>query len=118
MNIRIGEEIIARTNSEFLNIAFGTNHKLYLRSIYNLSSDSVVWMIRIDSTERKGFKNYYEGHYIVEYSKAGETRTQKPYRHIFKIIEEYGKRKYIYLGKYKIDNEKSTKERRYFKLVA
>lgn len=63
MDLIVGEKIVAKTNAEFLNLLFGTNYKQYMRSIYNLSNDSVVWMIRIDSTERSGFKNYFEDDY-------------------------------------------------------
>lgn len=56
MNLIVGKEIEAKTNADFYNLLFGTNYKQYMRSIYNLSNESVVWMIRIDSTELFGFK--------------------------------------------------------------
>lgn len=117
MNLFIGEKIVAKTNAEFLNLLFGTNYKQYMRSIYNISNDSVVWMIRIDSTERSGFKNYFEDDYIVEYSSKNPTRSYKLYRYVFQIIEEDKKRKYVYLGKYRFCSEKSTLEKRYFVLT-
>ena len=83
MDLIVGEKIVAKTNAEFLNLLFGTNYKQYMRSIYNLSNDSVVWMIRIDSTERSGFKNYFEDDYIVEYSSKNPTRSYKLYRYCF-----------------------------------
>lgn len=117
MNLVVGEKIEARTHATFLNLVFGTNFKYYMRSIYNYSDDTVIWMIRIDSVERDGFKNYFENDYLVEYSDKNPTRTSKLYRHVFQIITEDNKRKYQYLGKYKFLSDKSSKNKRYFILT-
>lgn len=117
MNLVVGDKIEARTNAEFLNLVFGTNYKQYMRSIYNYSNDSVIWMIRIDSIERAGFKNYFENECLVEYSDKNPTRSNKFYRYVFQIIEENKNRKYVYLGKYKFSTELSSKEKRYFILT-
>lgn len=45
MNLVVGDKIEARTNAEFLNLVFGTNYKQYMRSIYNYSNDSVIWIL-------------------------------------------------------------------------
>ena len=110
-----GYQLTARTIAEFLNKTFGTNYKLWLRSTYELDESITVWMIRIDGKKRKGFKNYFDNGNIIEESFEEPTRSLKPIRMVFQIIEKADTKTFIYLGNYKLDSEKSTKEKRIFK---
>ena len=110
-----GYQITVRTNAEFLNKVFGTNYKLWLKSTYELDDSTTVWMIRIDGEKRNSFKNYFDNGCIIEESLEEETRSLKPVRMVFQIIEKNKYKTFIYLGKYSLDNEKSNKEKRVFK---
>ena len=114
MNIEKGQIITARTYAEFLNKTFGTNYIGYGRSTYNYSNDIVVWMIRIDGKERKGFKNYMDGSNIVEESFTEPTRSKKPIRMVFRVIDiDKNTKNFVYLGKFKLSKD-STKTKRIF----
>ncbi len=112
-----GYVITVKTNAEFLNTTFGTTYKQWYKSTYNLDDETTVWMIRIDSKERDGFKNYFEDGCIIEESNTEQTRSLKPIRMVFQILEENGLKTFVYLGKYKMDNEKSTIDKRVFVAV-
>ncbi len=109
-----GYQLNAKTIYEFLNKAFGTNYKLWLKSTYELDDSTTVWMIRIDGEKRQGFSNYFDNDNIIEESKVESTRSLKPIRMVFQILEKDDYKTFIYLGKYKLNKGKSTKEKREF----
>lgn len=114
MELKKNSIVTARTYAEFLNKIFSTNYKAWYKSTYNYSDDTVVWIIRIDSKDRNGFKNYIEGNNIIEESKSNPTRSLKPIRMIFKVIDcENGLKNFVYLGKYMMSKD-STITRRVF----
>lgn len=103
--INKGLIIEAKTHAEFLNKVFGCNYKTWQKSTYELKNENkVIWMIRIDSIKRNGFRNYILEDKIVECSNE-KTRSLKN-RLVFQITEIEGKRYYEYLGEYVLD--KST----------
>ena len=110
-----GYQITARTNAEFLNKTFGTNYKLWLKSTYELDDSTTAWMIKIDGEKRQSFKNYFDNENIVEESYEEKTRSLKPVRMVFQVVEKGDSKTFIYLGNYTLDKEKSTKEKRVFK---
>ena len=112
-----GYQITVRTNAEFLNKTFGTNYKLWLKSTYELDDSTTVWMIRIDGDKRNGFKNYFDNGCIIEESLEEETRSLKPIRMVFQILEKRDYKTFVYLGNYNIDSENSNKEKRVFKPI-
>ena len=104
--------ICARTYAEFLNKAFNTNYKGWYKSTYNYSDDVVVWIIRIDSKEREGFKNYIDGDNIIEESIDNPTRSTRPIRMVFQVVDESnGYKSFIYKGKYKLDRNSTSGKR-------
>ena len=111
-----GYKVITRTITEFLNETFGTTHKGWMRSTHPYNNKTVIWMIRIDQEERAGFKNYFVDGNIVEESMDKPTRSDKPFRMVFQIIENRKEKTktFIYLGKYKLDLDKSSPTRRVF----
>ena len=108
-----GYQITARTIAEFLNKTYGTNYRLWLKSTYELDESTTVWMIRIDGEKRQGFSNYFDNGYIIEES-LEKTRSLKPIRMVFQIVDNGDNKTFIYLGKYKLNKDKSTKEKRVF----
>ncbi len=114
MEFKKGLIITARTYAEFLNKTFNTNYKGWYKSTFNYSNDTVVWIIRIDSKDRSGFKNYIDGNAIVEESKELPTRSNKPIRMIFQVLDASNDYKnFVYLGKFKM-SEESTNQKRIF----
>lgn len=94
--------IEAKTHAEFLNKVFNCNYKSWQKSTYNLKKENkVVWMIRIDSLKRDGFRNYILDDKIIECSNK-RTRSLKN-RLVYQIIEIDKKRYYEYLGEYVLD---------------
>jgi len=58
--LKSGEYIDAGTNAELLNIVFGTNYKQWMRSGWEYSPDTIVWMIKLDGrTSKEGWTNTY-----------------------------------------------------------
>ena len=55
--MKAGDAICARTHAEFLNEAFGTNYKAWMKSRWNYSKQLKVWMIILDGKVRRGWKN-------------------------------------------------------------
>ncbi len=114
MNLKKGLIVTARTYAEFLNKTFNTNYKGWYKSTFNYSDDIVVWIIRIDSKDRKGFKNYIEGNNIIEESTDNPTRSYKPIRMVFQVLDTSNDYKnFVYMGKYKL-SDNSTFEKRIF----
>lgn len=114
MDFKKGLVVTARTYAEFLNKTFNTNYKGWYKSTFNYSDDIVVWIIRIDSKDRKGFKNYIEGNNIIEESTDNPTRSYKPIRMVFQVLDTSNDYKnFVYMGKYKL-SDNSTFEKRIF----
>ena len=112
--MEIGYQVKAKTIAEFLNKTFGTNYKLWLKSTYELDNSTTVWMIKIDGEKRNTFKNYFDNENIVEESYEEKTRSLKPIRMVFQIVEKENSKTFVYLGNYTLNKEKSTKEKRIF----
>lgn len=114
MNFENGYIITVKTNAEFLNATFETAYKQWYKSTYNLNKDIVVWYINIDSMERQGYRNYIKDGCIIEESNSKPTRSSRPIRMVFQILKYKNMKKFVYLGKYKMDILKSTKSKRVF----
>lgn len=107
-----GTIITASTYAEFLNKTFNTNYKGWYKSTYNYSDDTIVWIIRIDSKDRNGFKNYMDGNNIIEESIGNPTRSLKPIRMVFKVVDcNNSLKNFVYLGKYKMSNDSTITKR-------
>ena len=55
-----GEFIYADTHADFLNQAFGTNYKAWMKSAWFYDKDTFVWMVRFDHINREGWRNVFE----------------------------------------------------------
>lgn len=108
-----GLTITARTYAEFLNETFGTNYKGWYKSTFEFDDETTVWMIRLDSKERDGYTNYFEGTDIIEES-SNPTRSNKKYRMVFKVADiRNGYKTFTFIGRYFL-SDKSSKNRRIF----
>ena len=108
------EQIVyARTNAEFLNEAFGTDYKAWMRSRWEYDEDTWVWMVRFDSKVRQGWINCiineneiwekYVGNEPPAYKDDG-----KKIRIVVSIEKGFNGREYHVLGKYRYDENKSS----------
>ena len=107
------EVVYARTHAEFLNIRFGTNYKAWMKSRWQYDADTWVWIVRFDGKNRGGWVNR-----IVSYNEIWEqyvgwdTPTYKgdakKNRIVVSVLESGRGREYHVLGKFKLDNERST----------
>ena len=46
-----GAIIYAKTHAEFLNQAFGTNYKAWMKCVWNYDEEWIVWMVRFNEKE-------------------------------------------------------------------
>ncbi|MBQ9777831.1 MAG: hypothetical protein IJW22_02790 [Clostridia bacterium] len=120
------EQIVyARTNAEFLNEAFGTNYKAWMKCGWNYDEDTIVWMVELDDKVRQGWKNTIvdvetvrEDYLGREEDKLGGHRKLKNYR---RIVVKKDRKNGIYtvLGLYAYDFENSIeKNKRIWKKIS
>lgn len=106
--------IKAKSHADFLNQAFGTNYRAFLKSRFPYGDDTWVWMIRIDGKVHSGWRNIKisENEVWEEYVGDGEptyTKTkERAYRIVVEIVDAPAGRNYLILGKYKFDFENSS----------
>ncbi len=109
MIIEKGLIVNTRTYSKFLNKTFNINYKRWCKSTFVLSDEIVVLIIRLDSKEREDFRNYMDGNNIIEESACNPTRSYKPIRLVFQVIDgQNDYRNFVCLGKYKMSCDSST----------
>ena len=121
-----GEFIEARTHAEFLNEAFGTNYKAWMKSSWEYCDGWVVWMAHFN-TKIDGWENTFISDadrkdlfaIIKQENLDGKDKfngipieiSNSKKRIVFEIVEikingKY-KRKYVFRGKYVYDETKS-----------
>ena len=64
--MQAGEIIEVARNAELLNTLLGTNYKQWYKSTYQLTVDTMIWIIRLDNKLRNGWRNRMENGRIVE----------------------------------------------------
>ncbi len=64
--IKAGDIFYVGTNAELLNKLLGTHYKAWMKSCILLSDDEMIWMPRLDSAVRAGWKNYMLNGKIIE----------------------------------------------------
>ena len=112
--------ITADTNAEFLNEVVGTNYIQWYKSGYTLSSNTIIWMPRIDGKIRKGWRNIWlDENTILEEFLGGDYRldpvVKHPYRIVAEIQESYFGRNYVIKGMFKYAKEESTSTKHLWK---
>ena len=118
--MKSGEFIYARTHAAFLNQAFGTNYKAWMKSSWNYNGGWTIWMVRfnrnIDGWENSFISEGNDPYAVImqdnlngkdtfEGIPINYATTKK--RIVFEIDEKEGRRKYIFRGKYVYDEAKS-----------
>ena len=109
--------IYAKTHADFLNQAFGTNYKAYMKCVWPYDDEWVVWMVRFgkcnggwmntfvsDSRikeENIGGVRFYDGKSVAVIDKK---------KIVIEIVDSAfgGERKYIFRGKYVYDEKNSN----------
>ena len=51
----------ADTHADFLNKAFGTNYRQWMKSVWKYDDNAIVWMVRFDKKNRNGWTNRFIG---------------------------------------------------------
>lgn len=116
--------VVAKTNAEFLNHFFGTNHQAFYQSRWPYNDHTWVWMVRMDGKVRDGWFNREVGSDEVWEEFVGTTQPsyrrqkEKEYRIIVKIVDGKCGREYHILGKYRYDFQNSTYKKHVFKKVS
>ena len=114
--LKLAEErtISARTNAEFLNEVVGTNYKQWYKSGYILTSNTIIWMPRINGENHSNWINIWFDNNTIHEEYVGnsafqDTRVKHPYRIVAEIIDDrYCGRKYKICGIFKYIKEEST----------
>lgn len=110
-----GEVIYAKTHADFLNQAFGTNYKGWMKCVWQYDSEWIVWMVRFNNEDR-GWKNTFLSDFCIKEENINNIKIWdgKPIEDIHKkrivveIVDLDYTRKYIFRGKYVYDEEKSN----------
>ena len=105
----------AKTHADFLNQAFGTNYKAWMKGRWNFNEYTWVWIVRMDGATRDGWVNKIinenEIHelYTWENEPSYSNEYERPYRIAVQVIDlPDGEREYHVLGKYQFDFNQST----------
>ena len=114
--MKSGEFIYAKTHAEFLNKAFGTNYKSWMRSAWPYDDEWVVWMVQFNKT-KNGWRNIFVSDSCIKQENLNavkefdgkpieESTTKK--RIVFEVDETGFSRKYIFKGKFVYDEDRSN----------
>ncbi len=106
--MRTDEFIYAETHADFLNQAFGTQYKGFMKCTWRYDDQWVVWMVRFNKTDG-GFRNtFLTDTRIKEEDIASQNRPVKDKKKIVIEINDSGFwRKYIFRGKFIYDEKNS-----------
>lgn len=110
-----GAVIEARTHAEFLNEAFGTNYKKWMKCVWKYDEEWIVWMVRFNEKDGGWTNTFVSDTRIREENLNGvEIWNNKPITNIDKKrivieIKDLGyTRKYICRGRYIYDEKNSN----------
>ena len=112
--MKSGDVIYARTHAEFLNEAFGTNYKAWMKCVWKYDEEWIVWMVRFNTEKGRWRNTFLSSSRIMEENldKVG-IWDNKPIEDIDKKrivfeIEDLGHtRKYICRGRFIYDEKNS-----------
>ena len=104
--LKAGDKFFVDTNAEFLNQAFGTNYKGWMKSGWKYAPDIIVWMVWLDDKVRNGWLNtIVEEQRVVREDYVGKPEEQL-YSHrmiteFHRIVVKKGNGCYTILGLYR-----------------
>ena len=125
--IKENDTFIERTHAKLLNRVFGTNYKQWMSSVWNVTDDTIAWMVRFDGITRDGWRNcilsddllYQENVSGRKNWKGVPVDDSRQLRLVFAIIEDGYRRKYLFKGVYKFDPDGSDpRGKEYFRKVS
>lgn len=116
--MKIGEVIYAKTHAEFLNKAFGTNYKAWMKCVWNYSDDLIVWMVRFNN-KINGWRNSFISESRIKEENLDNVTTWDGLpveysieihknRLVIEVIDLGNTRKYIYRGRFIYDSINSN----------
>lgn len=117
-----GEYITARTHAEFLNEAFGTNYKAWMKCTWQYG-EWTVWMVRFNKDDG-GWKNTFIPANRIKEENLQNTNIDylkkiDKKKIVFEIIGDGTQRKYVFKGKYVYDEKESEPLKvRYYNMVS
>lgn len=105
------QSIHANTNAEFLNTLLGKSYKAYMRSVYKLNENILIWMIYINGEIHSDWRNTWHSPTVIyeEYlgnPKSIDLHVQQKFRIVAEKLDRFHGREYRIHGLYKI-NEKT-----------
>lgn len=105
------QSIHATTNAEFLNTLLGKKLKGYMRSVYKLTDDILIWMVYINEVIHYDWRNSWDSPKIIYEEYLGnpasiDLHVQQKFRIVAEKIDGRYGREYRIHGLYKI-NEKT-----------
>ncbi len=109
--MKTGEYIYAKTHADFLNKAFGTHYKAWMKSSWRFDDEWTVWMVRFNKKDG-GWTNTFVTESCIkqenlnkveefEGKPIAQATTKK--RIVFEIVDSGFGRKYIFRGKFVYD---------------
>ena len=114
LNMKNGTIIYAKTHAEFLNEAFGTNYKAWMKCVWKYDENWIVWMVRFNKKDGGWTNTFISDSRIKEENIGGNICYDgKPLSRLYKKriviqIEDLGHtRKYICKGRYIYDEKNS-----------
>ncbi len=116
-----GDFVYARTHAEFLNEAFGTNYKAWMKCVWPYNNN-VVWMVRFNKTDGGWRNTFISPNRIKEENltwKGESVKKIDKIKIVMEIDDSSYMRKYIFRGIYKYDEKNSNPfEVRYYDKIA
>lgn len=115
----------ADTHADFLNKAFGTNYRQWMKSVWKYDDNAIVWMVRFDKETRDGWRNSFinENELLEEnliltrkkYDGAPLRELLSLHRIVIAIDESGYCRRYIFKGVFTLNlKRENTTLRHYF----
>ena len=108
--MQAGEIVKVDRNAQLLNKLLGTDYKQWYKSTYQLTADTMIWIIRLDNKLRNGWRNKSTSDRIIE-GFDGNTRPSNIYLGMQvkkRVVFEKVSGGYVFHGVYQYDASRSN----------
>ena len=114
--MKSGEFIYAKTHADFLNQAFGTNYKAWMKCVWTYSDNIAVWMVRFNR-ETGGWRNSFVTsnrikeenlYHTQEWNGIPITEERNKKRIVIEVDDSGSRRRYIFRGVFAFDEKNSN----------
>ena len=125
--LRENDTFIARTHADFLNKVFGTHYKGWMKSVWTVTDDVIVWMVRFDRITRDGWRNHFlsddllcqENVYGKKLWNGVPIDDSQQLRLVFAIMGEGKSKTYTFKGVFRYETDKSNPQgKEYFRKMS